>query len=120
MTNGPGDFSNPKVPQNMREFFILYSNDSEKLNAKLDEMEASYQEDREDFLSVIGGFKLEQVKQDEHLNAHIKDYNNVVAPALVRVGTFIKIVTWVGTTLGAGVLVLILGILTGQVILVKP
>lgn len=120
MANDPGDFSNPKVPQNMREFFILYSNDSEKLNLKLDEMEASYQEDREDFLSVIGGFKLEQLKQDECLDAHIKEYNNSVTPALVRMGTFVKIVTWVGTVLGGGVLALILAILTGQVNIVRP
>ncbi len=63
MTIKASDFQNPTVPTNMREFYMLYFNDSQRLNKRLDEMEESAQEDREAFLQMVD-------KQREMLAKH--------------------------------------------------
>jgi len=107
------DFTNINDPKTPREMF-------QKIMHLIEQSAEDRQEDRDMLLGFVDSFNKSQKAQDDCVISHIKDYNDIVTPALVKVGTFIKIVTWVGTTLGAGVLVLILGILTGQVILVKP
>jgi low affinity Fe/Cu permease len=57
MAATPNDFTQPDVPQNMREFYILYHADSKRLNTKLDELDKSHEEDRESFLELVEGHK---------------------------------------------------------------
>jgi len=107
------DFTDINEPKTPREMF-------QKIMHLIEQSAEDRQEDRDMLLGFVDSFNKSQKAQDVIFDAHVKDYNDIVTPALVKVGTFIKIVTWVGTTLGAGVLVLILGILTGQVVLVRP
>ena len=53
MASNPGDFSNPEVPTNMRDFYVLYWNDRKALNLKLEEIANSQTEDREDVVKFI-------------------------------------------------------------------
>jgi len=63
MTIKPADFEDPKTPKTFREFYIVYYKDSVRLNERLDEVEASAQEDRESFLALVD-------KQREMLAKH--------------------------------------------------
>lgn len=63
MTIKPADFQDPKTPKTFREFYMLYYNDSLRLNERLDKIEESAQEDRETFLALVD-------KQREMLAKH--------------------------------------------------
>ena len=112
-TNYPDDLTNINEPKTPREMF-------QKIMRMIETDQAERADDRDTLLEFIDEFKCSQKLQDDKFDKHIKDYNDIVSPSLVRVGTFIKIVTWVGTTLGGGVLLLILAILTGQVQIIRP
>ena len=53
MTIKPADFQDPETPKSFREFYVIYYRDSQRLNKRLDEIEASAQEDRETFLAIL-------------------------------------------------------------------
>jgi len=53
MAINPADFQHPDQPKNFREFFMLYFQDSKRLNEKLDKLDVSQQEDRDNFEAVM-------------------------------------------------------------------
>jgi len=71
MANNPGDFSNPEVPTNMRDFYVLYWNDRKALNAKLEEIAESQADDRDVVLRVIDKWEKWIKEHDEHLQANL-------------------------------------------------
>ena len=71
MTNTPSDFSNPEVPTNMRDFYVLYWNDRKALNNKLEEISESQCEDRETVLKVIDRWEKWIKEHDEHLQTNL-------------------------------------------------
>ena len=107
------DLTNINEPKTPREMF-------QKIMHMIEADQEDRADDRQVVINFIEDFKCSQKAQDEKFDKHIKDYNEIVTPSLVKVGTFIKIVTWVGTVLGGGVLALILAILTGQVQIIRP
>ena len=109
----PEDLKNIKDNLTYREMF-------KEILSQIEQSNVDRADDRDLLSGFIDEFKASQKLQDEKFAAHVKDYNDIVTPSLVRVGTFVKIVTWVGTVMGGGVIALILGILTGQVKIVMP
>jgi predicted adenine nucleotide alpha hydrolase (AANH) superfamily ATPase len=53
----PDDFSNPDIPRSQGEFWRMYVHNSEILNNKLDVIDKTYNEDREDFVQVVDSLK---------------------------------------------------------------
>ena len=71
MTPSQNDFSNPEVPTNMRDFYVLYWNDRKALNAKLEEIAESQCEDRETVLKVIDKWEKWIKNHDDHLQTNL-------------------------------------------------
>ena len=69
MTIKPADFQDPETPKSFREFYVLYFKDSQRLNKRLDEIEASAQEDRETFLSMVDKHREALAKQASCLDS---------------------------------------------------
>lgn len=63
MASNPGDFSNPEIPTNQRDFYVMYWHDRKEWKDKLEEITASQTEDREDVVKYID-------KMDEWIKCH--------------------------------------------------
>jgi len=71
MASSPNDFSNPEVPTNMRDFYVLYWNDRKATAAKLEEIAESQCEDRETVLKVIDKWEAWIKEHDTNLQANL-------------------------------------------------
>ena len=71
MTSSPSDFSNPDVPTNMRDFYVLYWNDRKATAAKLEEIAESQADDRDTVLKVIDKWEKWIKEHDDHLQVNL-------------------------------------------------
>jgi len=119
MANSPNDYSNPDVPTNQREFYMLYMQNMthnkesfESIDKRLLEIAESQEEDRESILGIFDKWDKWRECHDKELKLNID--------TLTRHSVTLKIVTWVGSIFGAGFVTFLIAILTGQFTVVRP
>lgn len=82
MTIKPGDFEHPETPKSFREFYMIYFRDSQRLNEKLDNLDANQQDDREALEAVIDKWQDALSKQASCIDS--LDLRLKVAEGLVK------------------------------------
>jgi len=113
------DYSNPDVPTNQREFYMLYIQNTmhnkesfEAIDKRLLEMSESQQEDRENILAIFDKWDKWKENHDKELKVNVD--------ILTRHSVTLRIATWVGSLFGAGFVTFLIALLTGQFDIVRP